>query len=62
VLAWHLGVGNIVIPKTTRPHRMSENLTAAEITLSQADLDAITALDSGTRISADPAQAAHTQM
>ena len=24
VLAWHLGVGNIVIPKTTRPQRMSE--------------------------------------
>ena len=29
VLAWHLGAGNVVIPKTTRLHRMHENLAAA---------------------------------
>jgi len=62
VLSWHLGVGNIVIPKSTHPHRMSENLAAAEITLSRDDLDAITALDAGGRIGAAPAEAAHTQM
>jgi 2,5-diketo-D-gluconate reductase A len=62
VLAWHLGVGNIVIPKTTHPERMRENLAAAQVVLSGGELDAITALDSGARIGADPAQAAFTQM
>ena len=62
VLAWHLGVDNIVIPKTTHPHRMRENLAAAEITLSPDELDAITALDSGARMGPDPAEAAFTQM
>ena len=62
VLGWHLGIGNIVIPKSTRLDRMSENLAAAEITLSTDELDAITALDAGARIGTDPAEAAHTQM
>jgi diketogulonate reductase-like aldo/keto reductase len=62
VLGWHLGVGNIVIPKTTHPHRMRENLAAAQITLTQDELDAINELDSGTRIGTDPAKAAFSQM
>lgn len=62
VLAWHLGVGNIVIPKSTRPHRMSENLAAAQITLSRNELGAITALEAGARIGANPAEASFTQM
>jgi len=62
VIGWHLGIGNIVIPKSTHPHRMSENLAAAEITLSRDELDAITDLDSAARIGTDPAEAAHTQM
>jgi 2,5-diketo-D-gluconate reductase A len=62
VLAWHLGIGNIVIPKSVHAHRIRENLAAAELTLSQDELDAITALDSGARIGSDPAVAAFTQM
>ena len=62
VLGWHLGVGNIVIPKSADAHRMRENLAACEITLSQDELDAITALESGARIGPDPAKAAFTQM
>ena len=62
VLGWHLGIGNIAIPKSIHPHRMSENLAATEITLNKDELDAITALDSGARIGTDPAEAAHTQM
>jgi 2,5-diketo-D-gluconate reductase A len=62
VLAWHLGVGNIVIPKTMRLHRMHENLAAADITISRDEMDMITELDSGTRIGTDPARAAFTQM
>jgi len=62
VLGWHLGLGNIVIPKSTHPHRIRENLAAAEVTLSRGELDAITALEAGARIGTDPAKAAHTQM
>src|SRR5450756_1667236 len=62
VLGWHLGIGNIVIPKSTHLNRMSENLAAAEITLDRDELDAITALDAGARIGQDPAEAVHTQM
>ena len=62
VLGWHLGIGNIVIPKSTHLNRMSENLAAAEIALDRDELDAITALDAGARIGTDPAEAVHTQM
>lgn len=62
VLSWHLSVGNIAIPKSVRQQRIRENLAAAEITLSQDELDAVTALDSTVRVGADPAQAAFTQM
>ena len=62
VLAWHLGIGNIVIPKTSHPDRMRENLGAAEISLGRDEMDAVTALDRGARVGADPAEAAFTQM
>jgi diketogulonate reductase-like aldo/keto reductase len=62
VLAWHLGIGNIAIPKTTHPDRMRENLAAADLTLSRDELGAISALDSGARLGGDPAKAAFTQM
>ncbi|ALE92718.1 2,5-diketo-D-gluconic acid reductase [Arthrobacter alpinus] len=62
VLAWHLGLGNIVIPKTVSPERMRENLAASTIKLSNADLARISALETGTRIGADPAVAAFTQL
>ena len=62
VLGWHLGVGNIVIPKSTHLPRMRENLGAAGITLSQQELDAMAALDSGAQIGTDPAVASFSQM
>ena len=62
VLAWHLGLGNIVIPKSVTPERIRENLAAAGITLSPEELAAVSALETGERIGADPAVAAFTQM
>lgn len=62
VLAWHLGTGNIVIPKTATPERMAENLAAAKIQLSEADLALVSGLENGGRIGADPAVAEFTQM
>ncbi len=47
VLAWHLQRGDIVFPKTMSRERMVENLGALDVTLSSADMDAISALDRG---------------
>ena len=62
VLAWHLANGNIVIPKSANPDRMAKNLAAARLTLDAEDLAAVTALDAGGRVGADPATAAFTQL
>lgn len=61
VLAWHLAQGTIVIPKTATRARMAENLAAASLALSADEIEAISALEAGGRIGADPATAAHTQ-
>jgi diketogulonate reductase-like aldo/keto reductase len=62
VLAWHLQRGRVVIPKTVNPARMRENLAATELTLDEAQLAAIDALDTSRRIGADPATAEFSQM
>jgi len=62
VLAWHLANGNIVIPKSANPDRIAKNLAAARLTLDAEDLAAITALDAGGRIGADPSTATFTQL
>ncbi|MCU1532165.1 MAG: 2,5-diketo-D-gluconic acid reductase [Arthrobacter sp.] len=62
VLAWHLGSGTIAIPKTSTPGRMLENIQAAALTLTPGELAAITALETGARIGADPATAAFSQL
>jgi 2,5-diketo-D-gluconate reductase A len=62
VLAWHLANGNIVIPKSANPDRIAKNLAAARLTIDAEDLAAITALDAGGRVGADPATAAFTQL
>ncbi|CEA06662.1 putative oxidoreductase/MSMEI_2347 [Arthrobacter saudimassiliensis] len=57
VLAWHLALGNIVIPKSVTESRIAENWKALDLTLSDEDVQAITAMDKGPegRIAADPA-------
>ncbi len=62
VLAWHLGRGNIVIPKSADASRMRENLAAATLVLSADELAAVSALEAGHRVGADPATAAFAQM
>lgn len=62
VLAWHLASGNIVIPKSADSARMRENLAAAAIKLTATDLESINGLEAGSRIGADPAIAAFSQL
>ena len=62
ILAWHLAAGTIVIPKSSSPARMRENLAAASISLGAADVQSIDALESGNRVGGDPATAEHSQL
>ncbi len=59
VLAWHLALGNVVIPKSVTESRIRENFEALNVTLEDGDVEAINALDKGAegRIGADPASA-----
>lgn len=62
LLGWHLAQGTIVIPKSGDSTRMRENLAAVSLMLTPADIADIAALESGARVGADPAVAAHSQM
>ncbi len=54
VLRWHLQLGNIVIPKSATPARISENFAVFDFTLDADDLAAISALENGERTGTDP--------
>jgi 2,5-diketo-D-gluconate reductase A len=54
VLAWHLALGNVVIPKSVTPSRISENLASVTVTLTPDDMAAIAGLDRGHRYGSDP--------
>jgi 2,5-diketo-D-gluconate reductase A len=47
VLRWHIELGCAVIPKTSRPERMAENIAIFDFTLGADELAAISALDRG---------------
>jgi len=55
VLRWHLQIGNVAIPKSVTPHRIRQNLDVFDFELDAAELDAISALDTGNRLGGDPA-------
>jgi 2,5-diketo-D-gluconate reductase A len=45
VLRWHVQLGLIPIPKTSKPHRLAENIDVFDFELSSEEMDEITALD-----------------
>jgi 2,5-diketo-D-gluconate reductase A len=45
VLRWHVQLGLIPIPKTSKPHRLAENIDVFDFELSSDEMDEITALD-----------------
>jgi len=47
VLRWHIQRNDVVFPKSVNPQRIQENLALFDFQLSDADADAITALDKG---------------
>ena len=50
LIAWHLQSGISTIPKSVNPARLQNNLAAAEITLTPADLAQIAGLDQHLRL------------
>ncbi len=54
VIRWHLQLGNVVIPKSVTPERIEQNFDVFGFELSEEEMQAIEALDAGTRIGPDP--------
>jgi len=54
VIAWHIARGFVVLPKSVTPSRITENFEAAELSLSEADMAEIAALDRGFRTGPNP--------
>jgi 2,5-diketo-D-gluconate reductase A len=54
VLRWHVQLGNVAIPKSTTPSRIRENIGLFDFALADADMSALAALESGTRLGPDP--------
>src|SRR6478672_10568032 len=54
MLRWHLQNGRSAIPKSTKPARIAENFDIFDFELTQAQLAAIDALDTGVRGGPEP--------
>ncbi len=54
VIRWHLQLGNVVIPKSVTPERIAGNFDVFDFHLSEAEMEAIEALEAGGRIGPDP--------
>ncbi|ATG50464.1 oxidoreductase [Brachybacterium vulturis] len=56
IIAWHLAIGNVVIPKTVTPERIVSNFAAADLQLTDEEIEKINGLDRADgRIGPDPA-------
>jgi diketogulonate reductase-like aldo/keto reductase len=55
MLRWHLQQGRSVIPKSTKPHRIAENVDVFDFDLTGEELTAIDALDTAQRGGPEPA-------
>ena len=55
-MRWHLQLGNVVIPKSATPSRISENFEVFDFELTPEEMEEITGLRRGDgRIGPDPA-------
>ncbi len=54
VIRWHLQCGTIVLPKSSKPHRIKENCDVFGFSLSQQDMDYLNSLNLGKYIGPDP--------
>jgi 2,5-diketo-D-gluconate reductase A len=54
IIRWHIQIGNVVIPKSATPERIVENFEVFDFQLGDDEMDALDALDAGTRIGPEP--------
>jgi diketogulonate reductase-like aldo/keto reductase len=54
VLRWHVQLGNVVIPKSTTPARIRENIALFDFELDDADMATLAGLEAGGRLGPDP--------
>jgi len=55
LIRWSLQLGNVVIPRSSSPERIATNTDVFEFELASEHMDALNALDDGTRFRPDPA-------
>ena len=54
ILRWHLQIGNVVIPKSSTPERIRENIDLFDFELDGGQMEEIAGLDRNERIGGDP--------
>ncbi|KFI40150.1 2,5-didehydrogluconate reductase [Bifidobacterium actinocoloniiforme DSM 22766] len=54
VIRWHLQRGVIVIPKSVHQERIESNFDVFDFQLSDEDMQAVSSMDTGQRVGADP--------
>jgi len=54
LIRWSLQLGNVVIPRSSSPERIATNADVFEFELATEHMDALNALDDGTRFRPDP--------
>jgi 2,5-diketo-D-gluconate reductase A len=55
LIRWSLQLGNVVIPRSSSPERIAENMDVFDFELAASHMDALNGLDDGTRYRPDPA-------
>ncbi|CDO10637.1 aldo/keto reductase [Mycolicibacterium cosmeticum] len=55
LIRWSLQLGNVVIPRSSSPERIAQNVDVFDFELTATHMEALGALDDGTRYRPDPA-------
>jgi 2,5-diketo-D-gluconate reductase A len=55
LIRWSLQLGNVVIPRSSSPERIAENIDVFGFELAAEHMDTLNGLDDGTRYRPDPA-------